>query len=350
MIALSNGLSLFGEPVLLVVLIALAFAGIETERVWTRKRRRRGLDPGGMAYVLDGLVLAGVLLLLVGICALLVRTLASIARLLGGLFEGGRAGVVIVGVALALGLVWALVRIASRRRADQEMLHVGALGTPPVSARAELAEPSMAGSPEKQPDQPAPPLAMLQDRWQPGATTTASLPTSFLDLAEPPSPTAARSRFGVASSLLVLALVVLLVGGSILFRSQLLGLFSGPDPSRDAAVVTGNGEGAVQPTSSVEQPAANVSGAGLPAARAPTAVREFVAPPPADGVQSGTKRVKSDQLNVRLEPGLGQQVVLVLAKGAAVTVLTDARLISDAIWVKVRVGDQEGWVDQSFLE
>jgi len=45
-----------------------------------------------------------------------------------------------------------------------------------------------------------------------------------------------------------------------------------------------------------------------------------------------------------------QQVVVALKQGDTVIVLTDARPIRDAIWVKVRAGDYEGWVDQSLLE
>jgi len=361
MIALLNGLTLFGEPVVLLVLIALAFACLETERAWTRKRRRHGLEPGAISYLLDGLVLSGVALVLVGIGTLVIAVLTSIARLLGGVFHGEQPGLLIVAIAAAVGLTLALVWIASRRRAAQNIVRAGEFSAPLVGLSANVAEVGLASPAEYQPayaptprllqdEEPSPPLALLQERWQPGAAPAASAPTSFLELAQPQSVAPARSRFAFVRPLLMLALVALLVSGAILFRGQLIGLFSGPDTSGGVVAVTRSGEGAIQPDTSGEQPAVIVSGAGLPAASAPTAVSQVVAPPPANEAQSGTKRVKSDNLNVRAQPGIGQQVVLVLTKGSAVTVLTDARLISDTIWVKVRVGDQEGWVDQSLLE
>ena len=78
--------------------------------------------------------------------------------------------------------------------------------------------------------------------------------------------------------------------------------------------------------------------------------RGAAAPLPASDAQGAQKRVKSNGLNLRAQPGTDQQVVVVLKQGDTVTVFTDARLIRDAIWVKVRAGDYEGWVDQSLLE
>ena len=70
----------------------------------------------------------------------------------------------------------------------------------------------------------------------------------------------------------------------------------------------------------------------------------------ASDAQAVQKRVKSNGLNLRALPGTDQQVVVVLKQGDMVIVFTDARLIRDAIWVKVRAGDYQGWVDQSLLE
>ena len=59
MIALSSGLAVFSEPLVLVVLIALVFGILQGERLWTRSRRRRRLEPGMAIYLLDGLVIIG---------------------------------------------------------------------------------------------------------------------------------------------------------------------------------------------------------------------------------------------------------------------------------------------------
>jgi uncharacterized protein YgiM (DUF1202 family) len=110
-----------------------------------------------------------------------------------------------------------------------------------------------------------------------------------------------------------------------------------------------------QPDAVVANAAANVGAAAAPATSAPTVAGQPAAVAPAvplsaSDVQGSQKRVKSNGLNVRARPGTDQQVVAVLKQGDTVTVFTDARSIRDAIWVKVRAGDHEGWVDQSLLE
>ena len=348
MIALANGLTVFGDPVLVVGLFALTFAILETERAWTRSRRRRGFEPGATAYLLDGLVLAGVVLVVVGISSLFVGGVTSIAHLLGGAFDGQRVGLLIVGTTLAIGSVVVLVRIARGRRPAPDTVRTVASSAPPASFGANVAQSIPASPPAYQPaaapaprqpdvEEEMPPLALLQERWQPSARAAANVPTSFLEIGQPQVAAAARSRFAFALSLLTLAFVALLVSGAILFRGQLTSMLSGLDSSGGQVATLGDSGDAVQPNTTAEQPAVNVSSASQPTA-------------PAIGAQGGTKRVKSDELNVRARPGVDQQVVVVLTKGVSVTVLTDARLIENAVWVKVRIGDQEGWVDQSLLE
>ena len=116
MIALSTGLAIFSEPMLLVTLIALVFGALEGEHIWTRSRRRRGLTPGAVAYLLDGLVIVGVALALVGAITLFVKGLALIVAMVGEVIDGERVGLLIVGIALALGLALVLTRFASGRR------------------------------------------------------------------------------------------------------------------------------------------------------------------------------------------------------------------------------------------
>jgi hypothetical protein len=349
--ALSFELTIFGKPLILVALIALVFAALQGERAWSRSRRRQGFEPGTVAYLLDGLVLVGVVLALVTGAALFVQGLKSISMLLGGMIGGERVGLLIVGMAIALGLALALVRVASRRRTAQSV----AGARVPLGPEQSATEVSLAGAPAQQAHEPlrehfeeGRPLAMLQQRWQPSAVSTASVPTSFLDLAEPPQP---RSRFALAPTLLSLALVVLLVSGAVLFRYQLTNIISGIETSYSTAG-TGDGRAPGQADAGAENAAANVGAAAASVASAPTAasLSTPAASLSASDAQGAQKHVKSSGLNLRAQPGLDQQVVMVLKQGDAVIVFTDARLIQGATWVKVRVGDKLGWVDQSLLE
>ncbi len=357
MIALSIGLTGLSEPLLLVVLIVLVVGLLESERIWTRGRRRRGLGPGAVAYLFDGLVIVGMLLAVVGAITLLVSGMTSIASVVGGVINGERVGLLIVGMALALGLALALVRAASGRRAAQELAIARAavmlppnLGPTAAEARlAVVAEQPLAYAPPQYDRFEAPPLAMMQERWRPGAVSAASVPTSFLELKDPRVSEPARSRFALASTLLVLALVVMVVSGALLFRHQLMGILAGMEASYGDAVNARSSAPPSQPAAVVENAPANLGAASI--ASAPTAASIAApAPAPAGDGQAAEKRVKSNSLNLREQPGTDQPVVVVLAQGDVVTVSNDARLIQGATWVKVRAGDFEGWVDQGLLE
>jgi Bacterial SH3 domain len=320
---------------------------LEGERVWTRSRRRRGLAPGAVAYLLDRLVIVGAVLALVGAATLFVEGLISIAAMVGGVIGGERVGLLIVGMAIALGLALALARVARGRRAAQ--IAAGAV-TSPINSGAIAADAPLPG--ERFEEQPTPALAMMQERWQPAAT---SVPTSFLDLVEPHSNTPARSRFALASTLLMLALMVMLVSVAVLFRQPLMNILLGMEASYGGVVEAGRSLPPSQPDAGAENAAANVGAAAASAASAPTAASHPAAVAPAaplsaSDAQGVQKRVKSNSLNLRALPGTDQQVVVVLKQGDMVIVFTDARLLRDAIWVKVRAGDYEGWVDQSLLE
>jgi hypothetical protein len=349
--ALSFELTIFGKPLILVALIALVFAALQGERAWSRSRRRQGLEPGTVAYLLDGLVLVGVVLAFAASAMLFVQGLKSISMLLGGVIDGERVGLLFVGMAIALGLALALVRVASRRRAAQPV----AGARMPIGPERSATEASLASAPAQQAYEPLrehfeeeQPLAMLQQRWQPSAVSTASVPTSFLDLVEPPRP---RSRFALASTLLSLALVVLLVSSAVLFRHQLTNIISGIEASYSTAGASDGGSPG-QTDVGAENAAANVGAATASVASAPTAASlpTPAAPLLASDAQGAQKHVKSNSLNLRVGPGITQDVVVVLKQGDAVTVFTDASLIEGATWVRVRAGDHEGWVDQSLLE
>jgi uncharacterized protein YraI len=55
-------------------------------------------------------------------------------------------------------------------------------------------------------------------------------------------------------------------------------------------------------------------------------------------------------LNLRTRPGTDQPIITTLRQGAEVVLLHDVRTIGGRTWVKVRAGQQEGWVSQEFLE
>jgi hypothetical protein len=207
----------------------------------------------------------------------------------------------------------------------------------------------------------------MQERWRPGAVSVASAPTSFLDLQEPLPNKPERSRFALASTLLVLALLVLVVSGALLFRHQLMNILAGMDASYSGVISTASGVPPGQPDISAEVTAADAGAAAASVVSAPPVAADAIAPPvasvateptaaslaaplPASDGQATQKRVRSKGLNVRAQPGTDQQVVLVLAQGDSVMMLNDARLIQGATWIKVRAGDVEGWVDQSLLE
>ena len=359
--ALSAGLIGLSKPVLLVALIVLIFGALECERFWTRSRRRRGLEPGAVAFLLDGLVIIGIVLVLAVGASLFVAGITSTAAIIGGMIDGERGGLLIVGMALALGLALALTRAANRRQAAPASAGASAVGMPSIYPPVSAAEARLAGAEEQQLGYESPqehieeplmaPLAMMQERWQPGAATAADVPTSFFDLAEPRAQARTRSRFALASTLLMLALMVSLISGIVLFRRPLGNVLAGMEASYSTAD-TSSGGSLGQAGTGAENAAAAVSAATASVVSAPTAASQPApaALPPASDAQAVQKRVKSNGLNLRAQPGTDQQVVVVLKQGDTVMVFNDARLIHGATWVKVRAGDFEGWVDQSLLE
>jgi hypothetical protein len=294
MTALSTGLTGLSQPAVLVALFALVIGALEGERMWTGGRRRRSLGPGALAYLLDMLVIIGTLLVLVGIVTLFVGGLTSIASVVGGVINGERVGLLIVGMALALGLALALARAASGRRAAQELARANAalmlssnLGPAVAETRlAVAAEQPMVYVPQpyERYEAPPPPLAMMQERWRPGAASAASVPTSFLDIKEPSVSQPARSRFALASTLLALALVVMVVSGSLLFRHQLMNVLAGMEAAYGDVVNVGSSAPPSQPAAGAEN-AADV-GAAVSVASAPTAA-SLAAPLPASDAQAG---------------------------------------------------------------
>ncbi len=59
--------------------------------------------------------------------------------------------------------------------------------------------------------------------------------------------------------------------------------------------------------------------------------------------------VASAGLNLRTGPGIGTRVLRVLTHNTEVIVRPATRQVGKSVWVKVRVGQREGWVNQHFL-
>ena len=346
-----------------VILLVFALVALEGERAWTRGRRGRGLQPGSVAYLLDGLMVVFVVLSLISFVALLVRGGLALLALIGAGF--GWAGnqvntnpllvsLVVVSIAVVAGIALVLRRGPNRGRAALDATGWAAdsggspLVAPPpsasISSPSSAPVPAMAGSSERRSvyvsvaqdsfaEESLPSMSMLQNRQRAAA---APIPKSFLELAEPKEPSTPPRRSGsVLVPVLLLVIVVLLVSGILLFRQQIIAAL----PRMSSA----------QPAIAGQNAAANLAATAAPSQAQPTPVAT-TAPAASGGTPDVTMHVTSDKLNVRVAPGTEQGLVFVLSKGETVTLLKEMRVIGDTTWVKVRAGDREGWVSKAFLE
>jgi hypothetical protein len=64
----------------------------------------------------------------------------------------------------------------------------------------------------------------------------------------------------------------------------------------------------------------------------------------------GTLRVRGTNVRMRSCPGLNCREIARLQTGTRVSDLGQAEFVGDQEWIRVRVGDQEGWVDRYLLE
>jgi len=359
----------FGTFQIAPLLFILAVVLLELERWWTRSRRRQNASPVPVAYFLDGLFVLSLIALALD---LFLATVALVGAAFAWIsYEVSANPWALAGVAVGSLALLGGIGLARFRRGDlrataageqapavrfSPVLAAAHAGAPTALSGAEAIEgdthaaqatiepvvaapPPLEGRPpySRSPRLPAPAeaveeepvvaLAMLKQRSRHVVTPQ---PQSFLDLApaEPPVSASERPRRSLAAPLaIVLLMGVLLAGGGLLFRQQI-----------DAAVID---TAMVVPVESAA-PTARVDRATAIPALASTAV-------PADSVLV-TKKVKIDMLNVRTAPGTGNDIVIVLQKGAEVIVLSEQQLVQDSVWVKIRVEDREGWVSQKFLE
>src|SRR6266545_2008446 len=370
---LSTALDTLSMPASLVALLVIGLASLQVERWWTRARRQRGVRPGPVAYALDGLSVLSVLLCAAGVLALVYSAVVGLLALAAG-EPWALAGLVAAGISVVVAIVLLrrrAVRAAAMSTTPQPSLPasstedqpadalvpaisgLGSRKAPPASgpesapamatpgsssALSQAAGVASAGLAQRVPldspaapggvdDQPLPSLAMLQQRRTHAASPQ---PQSFLGLAEPGSPVRPaakpqKRRASLVPSLLLLVVVGALAGGGLLYHEEIAGWLAG-----------------------VTAPAAGAAPAALTVAAGQSASDAQATSAPAAQIE--TRRVRSDSLNVRSGPGTDQQVVLVLARGATVTLLNETRDVQGTTWIKVRVGEQEGWVSQKLLE
>jgi len=348
----------FGTFQMAPLLFILAVVVLELERWWTRSRRRQNVSPVPIAYVLDGVFVLSLIALALD---LFLATVALVGAALAWIsYEASANPWALAGVAVGSLVLLGGIVLARFRRGDLPASAAGeqvpavrfspvlaaahAVGAPAAQSGAEAIggdthtaqatiEPVIAPPPlaadrsELFEEEPVIAVAMLKQRSKYVATPQ---PQSFLDLApaEPPVPTPERPRRSLAAPLaIVLLAAVLFAGSGLLFRRQI------------AAAVTG---AAMVAPVGLASPTTRVDRATAISALALTAI-------PVDSVIA-TRKVKIDMLNVRAAPGTDNEIVIVLHKGAEVTVLNEQQLVQDSIWVKIRTGDREGWVSQKFLE
>jgi hypothetical protein len=372
MTELINMLSILGNPWLALAGLALAVALLEAERWWTRRRRRRGRHVGVPAYILDALAIAGAVLAVASGLALLARGAITIAQLAGELL--GWAGTqahaysrLLIAIIAATALVAAGVRL-TRAWLRRPRVHRDLNERKPAAAgvlesnRSDLA---IARPPSPQPlEQPAsaisqlPPLVISSPLAQVTATPTVSTPRLIMAQIDEPTealsslsmlghnrrsytpavpqpqsfltspPEVDKRRPRVRLALAMLALIGMSLGGFI-FRTQITGLLLALRPATSEVTVAALRVPTSEPVISDEPTLAPA----IPTA--PTLV---------------SRHVKSNTLNLRARPGINQQVIAKLVRGASVLLLGERMTVEGRTWVRVRAGEQEGWVSQDLLE
>jgi hypothetical protein len=367
---LSGTITSFGQPWLMSVFLALAVALLEAERWWTRWRRRRGRRVGALAYVLDALAIAGAVLAVASALALLVRGIVALALLIGELMgwastqaraNSGPLFAIVAGIALiAAGVAFVRNRLG-RPGADPELSeprpsiagvpeggHPGVVIVQPAFPQAPdqstsaisqipsivvpslvqttvaptVSAPRIITAQVDESTEAFPSLSMLGQNRRP--YTPAAPPPSFLASAEQQVD---KRRPRVRLALAALALVGLSVGG-LIFRQPLAGLLLSLRPASGEVTAAALSQATAGPAPLATPVAAT-------AVSAPTLV---------------SRHVKSDALNLRVGPGTDQRVIAKLARGASVLLLGESLTVDGRTWVRVRAGEQEGWVSQDLLE
>ncbi|GAB4204671.1 MAG: hypothetical protein OHK0022_30030 [Roseiflexaceae bacterium] len=80
-----------------------------------------------------------------------------------------------------------------------------------------------------------------------------------------------------------------------------------------------------------------------------TATATEVPVPSPTVVPPGLARIRITDVNLRRGPGSNTSSMAVLRRGSVVEVLSDVQPFEENLWVRIRVGDQYGWVNQRYL-
>lgn len=60
--------------------------------------------------------------------------------------------------------------------------------------------------------------------------------------------------------------------------------------------------------------------------------------------------VASSGLHVRIAPGVDRESLTILRKGTEVELLGETQIVGESVWVQIKSGQGEGWVNKRYLE
>ncbi len=329
-----------GSPSIIIALVLSAIVLLELERIWTRTRRFAGQPVGAPAFVLDGLALLAALLAFVGgvlaLTRMVIEGVSSTFEYAKGLItriDGTVAGLA-TGSLIALLVSMLLIRrLSSRASASSRASMSEAINPEGRSIRSEPALPVTDGLPVPsgnvvEPEE-EPPLVMLRTRRPPRRPVIhpALMPTVEPTLT-PPRP---RHRHLHWSAVIVATLLVFGATGFV-YRDTIIQTVAAWQFPITSLVISRptEGEGPVFPTT-------------IPAT---ASVEAHTAPTPALQI----RYVVVERLNLRAGPGVGYPVITTLKRGDEVVALGETAGSGEDMWVRVRAGEQEGWVFRAFLQ
>jgi hypothetical protein len=330
--------TMLGAPSVLLALVLSAVSLLELERRWTRARRFAGMPVGTFALILDGLVILTALLAIIGGVLMLTQVAVSALKYtfaqisdLAVQIDGTAAGLTLGATIALIALIFLIRRITIRVPPSTHQSESGGdahVQLPTLDASPRPAAASTPALPDRMtPDtlEEEPPLVMLRTRRPAPRSVPTPDHTRLQGTASPhPSPAARRFHWGVVAMIALLA-----VGAAgIVYRNTVLAMLSGLARQTTQSVVS------------------VPSGADMPADPTAPVVSATVAPTPA----SQMLQVAVERLNLRTGPGTGYPVVTTLKRGDVIESLGETVSSGEDVWIRVRVGAQEGWVFRAFLQ
>ena len=353
-----------GSPSIIIALVLGAIGLLELERIWTRTRRFAGRPVGAPAFVLDGLALLAALLAFVGgvlaLTRMVIEVVSPIFEHTKGLIEqiDGTAAGLATGSLIALLVSMLLIRrLSSHTSAPSRESISEATASEGRSIRSAPALPVADGLPvpsgnvvepgeepplvmlrtRRPPQRPVlhpapiptvePPLVMLRTRRPPQRPVLHPAPIPTVEPAlTPPRPGHRRLHW---SAVIVATLLVFGATGFV-YRDTIIQTVAAWQFPTTSLVISRPTEGSVFPTT-------------LPAV---PSVEAHTAPTPAPQL----RYVVVERLNLRAGPGVGYPVITTLKRGDEVVALGETAGSGEDMWVRVRAGEQEGWVFRAFLQ